>query len=176
VQTFRRLRWRSRYLCKDARLEHGLCFLPRGEGDTGALYCAAQLGSISGDLKPGPGTGRGPDRGACLHLVSPEGCSINIQEGIVRARYRESLSSPAPITPEEVYEHRITLSTRAYVFKAAARVQVQVLRSDFPQWDMNLHTAGLLGVEGATRARVATQVFLHDADHRSRITLPVDSG
>lgn len=111
-----------------------------------------------------------------LCVVSPEGGSTNIQEGIVRARYRESLSSPAPNTPEEVYEYRITLGPRAYVFKAGPRVRAQVSRSDFPQWDRNLNTADPLGAEGATRARVATQVVLHDADHPSRITLPVDSG
>ncbi len=36
---------------------------------------------------------------AKLCAVSPEGRSTNILEGIVRARYRESLSNPAPIVP-----------------------------------------------------------------------------
>jgi uncharacterized protein len=50
---------------------------------------------------------------------------------------------------------------------------VQVSSSDFPQWDRDLNTSGPLGDEGATRARVATQVVLHNTSHPSRITLPV---
>jgi putative CocE/NonD family hydrolase len=111
-----------------------------------------------------------------LCAVSPEGHSTNIQEGIVRARYRESLSNPVPITPEEVYEYRIDLGPTAYVFRAGYRIRVQVSSSDFPQWDRNLNTGGPLGQEGATQARVATQTVLHDANHPSRITLPVVSG
>jgi putative CocE/NonD family hydrolase len=105
--------------------------------------------------------------------VSPEGRSTNIQEGIVRARYRESLSEPTPITPEEVYEYRLDLGPTAHVFKAGHRIRVQISSSDFPQWDRNLNTGGLPGAEGAAQARVATQTVLHDAGHPSRVTLPV---
>ncbi len=113
---------------------------------------------------------------AKLCSVSPEGRSTNILEGIVRARYRESLSTPTPIVPEEVYEYRIDLGPTAYVFRAGDCIRVQVSSSDFPQWDRNLNTGGPLGEEGATRARVATQTVLHDANHPSRISLPVVSG
>jgi uncharacterized protein len=111
-----------------------------------------------------------------LCAVSQEGRSTNIQEGIVRARYRESLSNPVEITPEEVYEYRIDLDPTAYVLRAGCRIRVQVSSSDFPQWDRNLNTGGPLGDEGPAQARVATQTVLHDANHPSRITLPVVSG
>ena len=113
---------------------------------------------------------------AKLCVVSPEGRSTNIQEGIVRARYRESLSHPTPITPDEVYEYRIELGPTAYVFKAGSRIRVQVSSSDFPQWDRNLNTGGSPFAEGVTQARVATQIVLHDANHPSRLTLSVVSG
>ena len=48
--------------------------------------------------------------------VSPEGRSTNVQEGIVRARYRESLSEPTAVTPNEVYEYRIELGPTAHAF------------------------------------------------------------
>lgn len=105
--------------------------------------------------------------------VSPEGRSTNVQEGIVRARYCESLSDPTPITPEEVYESGIDLGSTAHVFEAGHRVRVQISSSDFPQWDRNLNTGGSLGTEGAARARVATQTVLHDAGHPSRVILPI---
>jgi putative CocE/NonD family hydrolase len=105
--------------------------------------------------------------------VSPEGRSTNVQEGIVRARYRESLSNPTLVTPNEVYEYRIQLGPTAHAFKAWHRVRVQVSSSDFPQWDRNLNTGGSPGIEGAAQARVATQTVLHDANHPSHVTLPV---
>jgi uncharacterized protein len=108
-----------------------------------------------------------------LCVVSPEGRSTNIQEGIIRARYRQSSTDPRPIMPDEVYEYRIDLGPTAYVFEAGHCVRVQVSSSDFPQWDRNLNTGGPLGIESVTQARVATQTVLHDADHPSRLTLPV---
>jgi uncharacterized protein len=72
---------------------------------------------------------------AKLCVVSPEGRSTNILEGIIRARYRESATEPRPITPDEVYEYRIDLGPTAYVFEAGHRVRLQVSSSDFPQWD-----------------------------------------
>jgi uncharacterized protein len=107
--------------------------------------------------------------------VSAEGNSTNILEGIIRARYHKSLSTPTPITPNEVYEYRIDLGPTAYVFKAGHRIRVQVSSSDFPQWDRNLNTGGEPGTEGAAHVRVATQVVLHEGNHASHITLPVVS-
>ena len=112
---------------------------------------------------------------AKLCVVSPGGRSTNIQEGIVRARYRESLTQPTPITPDEVYEYKIDLGPTAYVFKTGQQIRVQVSSSNFPQWDRNLNTGGPLGAEGATQALVATQIVLHDTNHPSRLTLPVVS-
>jgi putative CocE/NonD family hydrolase len=105
--------------------------------------------------------------------VSPEGRSVNLQEGIVRARYRDSLTNPTLLQPDQVYEYRIELGPTANVFRAGHRIRIQVSSSDFPQWDRNLNTGGPLGEEGAARARVATQLVLHDQRHPSRVTLPV---
>jgi putative CocE/NonD family hydrolase len=119
-----------------------------------------------------------PDTDFTIKLcdVSPEGRSVNVQEGIIRARYRDSLADPKPVEPDEVYEYRIDLGPTAHVFGAGHRIRVQVSSSDFPQWDRNLNTGGELGAEGAAAARVATQTVLHDGDHPSRITLPVLGG
>jgi uncharacterized protein len=105
--------------------------------------------------------------------VTPDGRSINVQEGIIRARYRNSTDSPVQVTPHEIYEYRIHLGDTANVFGAGHRIRVQVTSSDFPQWDRNLNTGGVLGMEGAAQARVATQIILHEGDYASHITLPV---
>jgi uncharacterized protein len=105
--------------------------------------------------------------------VSPGGLSINIANGIIRARFRESLSDPKPVTPGEVYEYTIELGPTAHVFRAGHSIRLQVSSCDFPHWDRNLNTGGTLGTEGPEAAVVATQVVLHDGAHASHLSLPV---
>jgi uncharacterized protein len=100
-------------------------------------------------------------------------CSLNVQEGIIRARFRESLSEPKLLIPGRVYEYRILLGPVGIRVPAGRRLRVDICSSDFPQWDRNLNTGGPLGVEGASAALVATQAVFHNRQHPSRITLPL---
>ena len=52
---------------------------------------------------------RDTDWTARLCEVYPDGRSINLQEGIVRARYRDSLSEPSLLEPDRVYCYDIPL-------------------------------------------------------------------
>ncbi|GAC1515176.1 MAG: CocE/NonD family hydrolase [Chloroflexota bacterium] len=108
--------------------------------------------------------------------VDPAGVSTNIQGGIMRARFRESLSTPTAIVPGEVYEYTVELGPTAYTFQPGHQIRVQVSSSDFPQWDRNLNTGGIPGTETLIDAVVATQFVLHDSDHPSCIRLPVADG
>jgi putative CocE/NonD family hydrolase len=110
---------------------------------------------------------------ARLCLVDPDGLSVNLKEGIVRARYRDSLSVPAPIEPGRVYEYRIALGPLAVRVAPGHRLRLDISSSDFPQWDRNLNTGGGLGTEGPAAAVVARQTVLHDRARPSRVTLPV---
>lgn len=112
---------------------------------------------------------------ARLCLVDPEGVSINLTEGIVRARYRDSLAEPSLLEPGRVYRYRIGLRSVAAAVPAGHRLRLDVSSSDFPHWDRNLNTGGPLYREGAGRAVDATQVVLHDREHPSSVTLPVMS-
>ena len=100
---------------------------------------------------------------------------MNLKEGIIRARFRESLASPSPIEPGRVYEYHISLGPLAARIPAGHALRVDVSSSDFPQWDRNLNTGGPLGREGPEKTIVATQTVLHDRARPSRITLPVCS-
>ncbi len=110
---------------------------------------------------------------ARLCVVDAAGISTNLLEGIVRARYRESVERPTPIKPGEIYEYRIELGPTAVRVPAGNRLRLQVGSSDFPQFDRNLNTGGPFGQESATAGRSAIQVVLHTAAHPSRVTLPV---
>jgi putative CocE/NonD family hydrolase len=113
---------------------------------------------------------------ARLCQVDPTGRSINLQEGIVRARFRDSLTDPTPIEPDRVYCYEIPLGPIGVRLPAGYRLRLTVSSSDFPHWDRNLNTGGPLYAEGPTAAVVATQVVLHDAAHPSCVTLPVVRG
>jgi uncharacterized protein len=115
------------------------------------------------------------DTDFCARLcdVDPAGRSVNLLEGIVRGRYRDSLTEPTLLVPGEVYELLIDLGPVAHCFLPGHRVRLQVAGSDFPQWDRNLNTGEGLGSEGPLAALVATQVIHHSSRHPSRLLLPV---
>jgi putative CocE/NonD family hydrolase len=110
---------------------------------------------------------------ARLCRVDPDGRSVNLQEGIIRARYRDSLSEPTPIEPDRVYRYEIALGPVGVRIPAGHRLRLAVSSSDFPQWDRNLNTGGPLFRESALAAVTATQFVLHDAEHPSCVVLPV---
>ena len=116
-------------------------------------------------------TARDTDWTARLCEVFPDGRSINLQEGIVRARYRESLSQPSLLEPDRVYCYQIPLGPVGVRIAAGNRLRMTVSSSDFPQWDRNLNTGGELFQEGVTASVVATQTVFHDAARASHLTV-----
>ena len=130
------------------------------------------LGDVSVTLHAAT-TATDTDFTARLCVVDPDGRSVNLQEGILRARYRRSLSDPEPLVPGEVYELRIELGPVGASVPAGSRLRLDISSSDFPQWDRNLNSGGPPGAESALAAAPATQTVLHDAEHPTRITLPV---
>lgn len=108
-----------------------------------------------------------------LCVVDSSGVSTNLQEGIVRARYRESLSNSALLEPGEIYRYEIAVGPVGVKIEKGERIRVQVASNDFPQWDRNLNTGNSPGSEGLADAIVATQMIFHDSEHPSCISLPI---
>lgn len=92
-------------------------------------------------------------------------------EGVVRARYRDSVSAPAPLTPGKVYRYEIDLVGTSVEFLKGHRVRVHVTSSHFPQFDRNPNTGTPFGT--TKEVRVAEQTVYHDAERASHILLPV---
>ena len=80
--------------------------------------------------------------------VRPDGFAQNLQDGIVRARYRTSTREPSLVTPGEVYRYTIDLWATSHVIKAGHRIRVDVSSSNFPRFDRNPNTG-----RGAGRGR-----------------------
>jgi len=103
--------------------------------------------------------------------VHPDGRSMGMAEGIVRARYRESLSQPKPLEPGKVYEFTIDLVGTSNVFLAGHRIRVDITSSHFPQFDRNPNTGDPFGT--TANVKVARQTVYHDAGRASHVVLPV---
>lgn len=105
--------------------------------------------------------------------VWPDGRAENLADGILRARYRESLSDPSPLRPETPYELEIDLVATAYVFPAGHRIRLEVSSSNFPRFDANTNTGGTIAEETDADVRQAVNRVFHDHGRPSRLVLPV---
>ena len=103
--------------------------------------------------------------------VHPDGSSYNMAEGILRARYRESLTQPTLLKPGQVYRLEVDLVGTSVAFLRGHRIRVQVTSSHFPQFDRNPNTGAAFGTTAAVR--VAEQTIYHDAERASHVVLPV---
>ena len=105
--------------------------------------------------------------------VAPDGRAENLADGILRARYRESLSEPSPLEPERVYEVTVDLVATAAVISAGHRIRLEVSSSNFPRFDRNTNTGGVIATEGEADLRPAVNRVHHTRVRPSRLVLPV---
>jgi uncharacterized protein len=105
--------------------------------------------------------------------VDALGRSVNLQEGIVRARFRGSPDVPTLLVPGEVEAYRVGLGSVFHRFRPGHRIRVQVSSSNFPAWEPNLNTGHPLGVDALPDRVIATQQVLHTAGAASFVTLPL---
>jgi len=103
--------------------------------------------------------------------VWPCGFAQQLTGGIVRARYRNSMSKETMMKPGTVYEFGIDLWSTSNVFLRGHRIRLEISSSSFPQFDRNLNTGAPVAEE--ERPVVAVQRVHHDIDHPSRLILPI---
>ncbi len=105
--------------------------------------------------------------------VYPDGRALILTDGILRARYRESLSRPVLMTPGKVYELTLDLVATANLFKAGHCLRLEVSSSNFPRFDRNPNHGGVIAEALATDFVTASNGVLHDAEHPSHLLLPM---
>ncbi len=113
-----------------------------------------------------------PDTDFTIKLVDvfPDGRAFNLDDTIVRMRYREGFDRHVLMDPGEVYEVSLGPLATANVFGTGHRLRIEISSSNFPRYDRNLNTGGNNYDE--TEWRVANNVVHHSAEHPSRIVLP----
>ncbi|WP_040699015.1 CocE/NonD family hydrolase [Nocardia vinacea] len=105
--------------------------------------------------------------------IHPDGRAIYLTDGILRARYRKSLSEPELMVPGEVYEITLDMSVTSNVFLPGHKILLEVSSSNFPRYDRNSNTGGVIAEESLDDSVIAVNNILHGPDYPSRLTLPV---
>ena len=114
----------------------------------------------------------GPDTDWTAKLVdvSPSGYAMNLCDGILRARCRESFANPTLLEPNKIYEYEIEVGVTGNVFRQGHCIRVEISSSNFPRFDRNLNTGG----KGRdAEMRQAHQTVYHSGDYPSHLVLPV---
>ena len=101
----------------------------------------------------------------------PGGIDMNLEDGIIRARFRNSLEHAQLMKPGTVYRFTIHLYPTSNVFKKGHRIRVDISSSNFPRFDVNPNTGEPLNTN--RRMVIATNTIYHDREHPSAIILPV---
>lgn len=114
-----------------------------------------------------------PDTDFTVKLVDvyPDGTAVNLNNGILDTRFRDSLTAPTLIDPGRVYKYTIHVWPTSNLFLPGHKIRVEISSSDFPQFAPNPNTGEPFGT--SAKWQRATQTILHDREHPSAITLPV---
>jgi uncharacterized protein len=101
----------------------------------------------------------------------PHGFAMNLTEGLLRVRYRDSWERPAPMVPGEVYAITIELFPIANLFCRGHGLRLDISSSNFPHFDVNPNSGE---PEGAwQQPRIARNRVFAEAACPSHILLPV---
>jgi putative CocE/NonD family hydrolase len=111
------------------------------------------------------------DWNAMLMDVYPDGYALRLNDGVIRASFRESFENPSPIEPGKIYEYTIDCWATSMLIKKGHCLRVHIASAAFPKFDRNLNTGRPWGMDA--EMQVARQTVYHDAKHPSHIVLPV---
>ncbi len=103
--------------------------------------------------------------------VYPDGRSMIVLDGIIRARHRNSMEKSELIEPGKIYEFEIDLWSTSLVFSPGHRIRVTISSSNSPRFEPNPNTGKYSGTDQQTK--VASNTIYVDAKHPSHILLPV---
>jgi len=106
--------------------------------------------------------------------VHPDGKTMLVLDGVIRALYRESPKSPVPLEPGKVYEFTIVLGDINHVFKAGNRIQVDISSSNFPKRVRNTNSSNpLFAADTEKDIVIAKNTVYHASQYPSHLALPV---
>jgi putative CocE/NonD family hydrolase len=109
---------------------------------------------------------------------SPRGFSMSgfqrlVRAEVMRGKFRNSYEKPEPFVPNKISEVKFDLNDVAHTFKKGHKIMVQVQSSWFPLVDRNPQQFMRIPEAEEKDFQKATIRIYHDADHASKIVLPI---
>jgi len=108
---------------------------------------------------------------AKLTDVYPDGRSMLVLDGAIRARYRESTRSGKLMDPGRVYEFWIDLWSTSIVFAKGHRIRLDITSSNYPRFDVNPNTGHPPAADN--ESKIALNTIFQGKSYPSRIILPL---
>jgi predicted acyl esterase len=115
---------------------------------------------------------RDTDFSARLCDVYPDGRSMLIADGIIRASYRRSLARPEPVAPGRRATYDIDLGSTSIIFNRGHRIRVAITSSNAPRFEPNPNTGEPWRPSGGAAPVVARQRVSLGGSEASHIILP----
>ena len=109
---------------------------------------------------------------AAIVDVYPDGYSLLIQEGILRASHRNKNEKPSHINPHEIYQFDIDLWATSYVIPKGHKLRLEVSSSNFPRFARNLNNGEPIGL--SNDIVIAEQKIYYGKEYPSKILLPIN--
>jgi len=103
--------------------------------------------------------------------VYPDGRSMLVSDGAIRARHRYSLWRENFMTPDSIYPCEVDLWSTAIIFNRGHRIRVAISSSNAPRFDPNPNTGKPFRADNATV--VATNTLHLDVARLSHLSLPI---
>lgn len=115
---------------------------------------------------------RDTDFVARLCDVYPDGRSILLTDGIVRARCRRSLARPTLVAPGKQYSYDIDLWSTSIIFNRGHRIRVSISSSNAPRFEPNPNTGSSWPPDPKEKPIVARQTIFLGGPPASHVILP----
>jgi putative CocE/NonD family hydrolase len=104
---------------------------------------------------------------AALVDLHPDGYAHQVQQGIIRASYRDGIDERKLLEPDRIYEYEIDLWATSYLFRQGHRLRVEISSSNFDHYARNLNNGEPIGF--SDRIVKAKQTVHHSSQYPSRL-------
>jgi uncharacterized protein len=108
----------------------------------------------------------------------PHGYAMNLADGLLRLRYRDSFEKAEFMEPGRIYEVEMNsdlIGVTSNYFAPGHRIRLDISSSNFPAFDPNPNT-GAVRTVSSSASEVAQVSIFHDKLHPSRLIVPTING
>ncbi|WP_372368338.1 CocE/NonD family hydrolase [Candidatus Uabimicrobium sp. HlEnr_7] len=103
--------------------------------------------------------------------IDEKGEALSLVKGVIRARFRQSTTTPVFLEKDKVYSYSIDMWQTGITFRKGHRIRIEIASAMFPLFSRNLNTGGHNEMD--TNFVTAKQKIYHSLEYPSHVVLPV---